>query len=78
MSQELVPTGDKLWDSEVRDILTQVIYFARPKNGKPHSPEVRRMIAIDAAGRLEGLVDDLETRIGYVPPPAAVPRRERV
>jgi hypothetical protein len=36
------------------------------------------MIAIDAAGRLEGLVDDLETRIGYVPPPAAVPRRERV
>jgi hypothetical protein len=78
MSQELVPTGDKLWDSEVRDILKQVVYFARPKNGKPHSKEVRRMIAIDAAGRLEGLVDDLEGRIGFVPAPPVVPRRERV
>jgi hypothetical protein len=36
------------------------------------------MIAIDAAGRLEGLVDDLEGRIGFVPAPPAVPRRERV
>lgn len=71
-SKALVPLKDPLWDSEVRDILGQVAYYARPRNGKFASPEVRRMIAIDAAGRLEELVDSLEGRIGYVP------RRERV
>lgn len=69
-SKELVPLKDPLWDSEVRDILGQVSYYARPRNGKPTLPEVRRMVAIDAAGRLEELVDGLEGRIGYVPPVA--------
>jgi hypothetical protein len=78
MSQELVPTGDKLWDSEVRDILGQVSYYNRPQDGELASPEVRRMIAIHAAGKLEKKVAKLEEKIGFVPAPPVVPRRERI
>lgn len=66
-SKELVPLHDPLWDSQVANILSQVHYYTRTQGSTPTSPEVRRLIGIDATGRLEKLVTEMEARIGYTP-----------
>lgn len=65
--KELVPVGDPLWDNQIRDTLSQVIYYNRPQNGVLPAPEVRRIMAIHAEGSLQTLVAELEDRLGFVP-----------
>ena len=65
--KELVPIKDPLWDNQVKDTLQQVVYYNRPQGGQPPAPEVRRMIAIHAEGRLQALVAELEVKLGFVP-----------
>ncbi len=65
VSKELVPVRDPLWDSQVQDILSQVHWYT--SSSQHAAPEVRRMLNIHAVGRLESLVADMETRLGYTP-----------
>lgn len=67
VGKELVPIKDPLWDNQVHDTLSQVIYYNRPQEGALPSPEVRRMVAINAESRLQALVAKLEDKLGYVP-----------
>lgn len=66
-SKELVPVGDPLWDNQIRDTLSQIIYYNRSQGGTPTAPEVRRMVAIHAESRLQSLVAELENKLGFVP-----------
>jgi hypothetical protein len=65
-SKDLVPVGDPLWDNQIKDTLSQVIYYTRSQGGIPTSPEVRRMVAIHAESRLQTLVAELEAKLGFV------------